>query len=126
MLGKEISYAAMNFGRACLNKLSCNLHKYDVITTRCAQHIYEKFCKPHTKLVFYDLKCTNYTSGYYLQKVASMVAQNVDTVTVKYTYHCDCQAVPDNHSDSNYRLLKKIVNQHETLAKKQVGIKCPT
>jgi len=31
-LGKEVSYAAMIFGGACLNKISCDLQKYDVIT----------------------------------------------------------------------------------------------
>jgi len=30
---KEVSYVAMNFGGACLNKMSFDLHKYEVITT---------------------------------------------------------------------------------------------
>ena len=60
---------------------------------------------------FYDLKGTKYaeiTSVHYLKKVASPVKQNVDTAAVKYTYHCDCQAVPENLRDSNWRLLKKL------------------
>ena len=47
-------------------------------------------------------------NGLYLKKVTSPVKQNGDTVTVKYTYYCDCQAVPDNHTDSS----KQIVGQH--------------
>ena len=42
----------------------------------------------------------------------------VDTVTIKYAYHCDCQAVPDNHSDSNCRLLKKLSASMRHLPKK--------
>ena len=33
MLGKEISFVAMSFSRACLSKISPDLHKYDAITT---------------------------------------------------------------------------------------------
>ena len=32
-LGKEISFVAMSFGRACLSKISPDLHKYDTIIT---------------------------------------------------------------------------------------------
>ena len=31
--GKEVNYVAMNFDGVCLNKMSCDLHRYDVITT---------------------------------------------------------------------------------------------
>ena len=47
------------------------------------------------------------TSEHYLKKVTSPIKQlkqNVATVTVKYTYNSECQALPDNHSDSTKQL----------------------
>ena len=65
--------------------MSCNLHKKDYHTfSQCAQYPYKRFCKPHTKWVFYDIKCMKYigtTSGHYLKKVALLVKQNVDSNT---------------------------------------------
>ena len=40
LLGKEVSYVATNFGRACLSKMSCDLQNYDMIITysQCVQY----------------------------------------------------------------------------------------
>ena len=56
LLGKAVSYVAINFAQ--FNKRSCDLHKYDVITTHTvgvrSTHIRDS--ANHSQV---DFKCTN-------------------------------------------------------------------
>ena len=56
-------------------------------------------------------------------KLASPVKQNLGTVTVKYTYYCECCVVSDTHHQPLSDSSKKSASIRH-LPKHQAGTKC--